>query len=108
MRVLRRATRRWMIAVAVVALACATTILIMEERERFARIARQHPGVFPPLASADIAEGLRVVRSCRRFSRLEGFEGFAGSEGIAWSDPVNGIRGSAIISDFAGRVALAR
>ena len=62
MRVLRRATRRWMIAVAVVALGCATTILIMEERERFARIARQHPGVFPPLASADIAEGLRVVK----------------------------------------------
>jgi hypothetical protein len=31
MRVLRLKTRRWMIAVAVVALACATTILINEE-----------------------------------------------------------------------------
>lgn len=55
MRVLRMTTRRWMIAVAVVALACATTILIMERRERFARIARQHSGVFPPFAFADMA-----------------------------------------------------
>jgi hypothetical protein len=54
MRALRMTTRRWMVTVVFVALACATTILIMERRERFARIARRHSGVFPPLAFADM------------------------------------------------------
>jgi hypothetical protein len=60
-----------MSAVAVVALAYATTILITERTERFARIARQHSGVFPPLASADMAvaaeperERLRLWSRC--------------------------------------------
>jgi hypothetical protein len=35
-------TRRWMVAVAVVAVGCAAVTSLAERRERFARIARQY------------------------------------------------------------------
>jgi hypothetical protein len=41
----RMTTRGWMIMVAIVALACAVTVALVERSRRFARIARQHePG----------------------------------------------------------------
>ncbi|WP_143206359.1 hypothetical protein [Singulisphaera sp. GP187] len=47
-------TRRGMVVVAAVGLACAATVVVMERKERFARIARQHSGVFPPLSFVDL------------------------------------------------------
>jgi|SRR5215467_5754768 len=42
MRLPRMTTRRWMIAVAVVALICAAAVILRERKERFGRIARRH------------------------------------------------------------------
>ncbi len=46
MRLPRMTTRRWMIAVAVVAAGCAAVASLTERRERFARIAARHAAVF--------------------------------------------------------------
>jgi hypothetical protein len=35
-------TRRWMVAVAVVALICAVAVILRERKERFGHIARRH------------------------------------------------------------------
>src|SRR3954451_14919639 len=57
MRLPRMTTRRWMIAVAVVALACAATIALMERSRRFARIARDHAGAGPVISYVHIVSG---------------------------------------------------
>src|SRR5437899_845604 len=54
MRLPRMTTRRWMVAVAVVALACATTVLVMDRKKRFTRISWEHAGAFPPLSFVDL------------------------------------------------------
>jgi hypothetical protein len=50
-------TRRWMIVVALVGLACATTLLILERRKRFARIAWEHFHALPVASYVDIVTG---------------------------------------------------
>jgi hypothetical protein len=54
MRPPQMTTRLWMIAAAVVALACAAVVLIRERSDRLARIAREHSTPFPPLSFADL------------------------------------------------------
>ncbi len=64
MRLPRMTTRRWMIAVAVVAVGCAAVLHSLEDRrrERFARIADQHIAVF--LVPAQVPD--RERRSVKR------------------------------------------
>ena len=57
MRLPRMTTRRWMVAVAVVAVACAATIALMERSRRFAHIARHHAGALPVISYVDIVSG---------------------------------------------------
>jgi hypothetical protein len=58
----RMTARRWLIAVAVVALACAATVRIRERRSRFARIAQEHSGAWPPLAYPDLVVATEAER----------------------------------------------
>ena len=72
MRPPRMRTHRWMVAVATVALACATTDLIMERKKRFALIAREHTIAFPPISFANLDKRTERERELyARYLRIE-------------------------------------
>ena len=64
MRLSRMTTRRWMVVVAIVALPCAATVILMERRERFDRIAEHAMGAPLGASSSDSEESIpiRVLR----------------------------------------------
>jgi hypothetical protein len=51
----RMTTRRWMVAVALVALVCAAAAILAERSRRFDRIARQHSELIRPFSWHDLA-----------------------------------------------------